>query len=150
MKNVFQQIFTRDAINDSFFGDMCCDYDEALECYYLDKDVEIEGIDDMVILYIETKTKAAVLAQVELYKKIEKEFKIHQTVFLEYIFNNVFNGDIEKAEFYKTYRIESITLCETSVNENCWKLEYANTENLASRIVLSLNGFTPFEWSLEA
>ena len=149
---MFKKLFNRikpSLIKDSYFGEMGSTFDKFDDCYYLDKDIDLENIHTPVILYVQSKNQRSNGRQQEAYESIKENFGVIWKKTIEYLCEkeNVISTD----QIRKEHRLESITLpIEISEDSMDWEMDLLNLKDGFSRIVVEMRKFEPCHWSTEA
>ena len=138
-------MFKSDAAKDDFFGEVGLTYDKLSNSFYIDKDIELDGVHTPVVLYIETNNKKASKRQFEVYKIIDSGFPQIKQVLVDFLSTSV--AGLDKLNLEKNYRIESITI-PVAVNADFkWEIDLINMEDGFSHILVEYHNLTPIHYS---
>lgn len=137
-----------EVIMDSYFGEMGVSIDKSSKTYFIDKDIELEGIYTPVILYLEAFDKRSNKRQQKIFESINKDFPEiwHNTIDYLTEIKNYISKDVLKKE----YRLESITIpVQTSAVNFEWTMDIINVKDGFSKIIVELENFNPKVYSVE-
>jgi hypothetical protein len=136
-------------IKDSYFGEMRSVYNEIENCYYLDKDVELEPIHTPVILYIVSSNQRSKNEQQEAFKSIKQEFSKSWINIGTFLTKD--KKIITDEQLWKEYRLESLTIpIDVKKDKMKWEIDLLNLKDGFSRIIIEMKNYEPFHFSVEA
>ena len=136
-------------IKDYYFGEMESTYDKSDDCFYLDKDIELETIFTPVILYLKCNKEKSNKYQQLSYESITKDFSIIWQSVKTYLVEDTQFITLEQLK--KEYRLESITLPNTINNKEMkWEIDILNMKDGFSKIIIEMEKNEPTHYSVEA
>ena len=147
IKKLFE-IFNTEVAKDYLFGEVGVTYDNTVNKFFLDKDIELPGLTIPVILYLETKDKKATEKQYNIFKKIESEFLNIENDLVSFLTSNL--KGFRKDDLNKKYRIESITIPDIDKANFNWEIDLINMDDGFSHIVVEFEGFKASNYYVNA
>lgn len=137
------------AIKDRYFGEMYSAYYSLYNCYYLNKEIELENIFTPVVLYIEALEQKSNKRQQFVYESIITNFSSTWGSVINYLVDDekVITHDVLKKE----YRLESITIPKIIDKKVIkWEIDLLNVKDGFSKIIIEMDNMKPFHYSVEA
>tara|TARA_R110002073_G_scaffold108336_9_gene243609 strand:- start:42802 stop:43251 length:450 start_codon:yes stop_codon:yes gene_type:complete len=141
-------IFKSQVVKDLYFGEMGSTFDDYNNYYYLDKDIELEGVNTPVVLCIQTTNQKSNKRQQKAFELIKDDSRNVMNEVVNFL--TLEESFISKNRLKKEFRLESITIPEhLEKNSIEWSMDFSNLKDGFTRIVVKMNNLKPIGFSVE-
>lgn len=138
--------FEYKSVKDSYFGEMSYYFDKFDDCYYLEKDLELEAVSTQVVLSIKSNKLRTNEKQQKTYKLIEDNFSL----ILNRVENFLIEDFLTEERLKKEFRLDMITILdEIENNLYKWEIDFFNLKDGFTKIVVEMDKFNPIHFSTQ-